>query len=470
VGGFGKNKMNMLSGRATKTFTLLSIGQRGVGKTVFLAGSYAELHSGSETESPQQLWFDCQDTQVQETIENILSYVVTTGEYPPPTLKITNFNFSLKRHSIRGVQTLCHFRWWDIPGEICDIKNPDFKTMVANSHGGCVFIDAYKLVHNNAYLQVLKDIIDQVMSIASLVQLNELKYPFALILTKCDLLEPGSIKQKQVEEELKPLTNRLDGVKANYQQFYSFIPIVYTEGASTLKPASAAAPLLWLVWELNKAHNLGGMKNPLLVVTPFKSSRSQVQQLVDGELQSLFKPADKAVRVKKTLNPYLSPTAGRNLLLLALAIIGLVGITTSLFVDYKRFLQTESKNVVNAQENIATLLRGGNFNQALPLMEKLVQQEPERLELRLQLAALYEFTGQVNKAETAYDQVLAQQKNNLEALVGKAVLRHAQGDNKTAIALFAQAEKIAPSELKAQVRAAAQRTFQPPAKLMHSSK
>lgn len=335
--------MNMLSGTATKTFTLLSIGQRGVGKTVFLAGSYAELHSGSETKRPQQLWFDCQDTQVQEKLEDILSYVVKTGEYPPPTVKITNFNFSLKRHSIRGVQTLCHFRWWDIPGEICDIKNPDFKTIVANSHGCCVFIDAYKLVHNNAYLQVLKDIIDQVMAIASLVQINELKYSFALILTKCDLLEPGSIKQKQVEEELKPLTNRLDGVKANYQQFYSFIPIVHTEGASTLKPAGAAAPLLWLVWELNKG-------------------RSQVQQLVDGELQSLFTPPDKAVRVKKMLNPYLSPTARRNLLLLALAIIGLVGITSSLFVDYKRFLQTESKNVVNAQENIATLLRGGNFS------------------------------------------------------------------------------------------------------------
>jgi GTP-binding protein EngB required for normal cell division len=141
----------------------------------------------------------------------------------------------LKRHSLWGVETVCHFRWWDIPGEICNIKSPDFKAMVATSHGCCVFIDAYKLVYDNTYLQLLKEIIEQVMAIASLVQLNELKYPFALILTKCDLLKLDSIKQKQVEDNLEPLITRLNGVKANYQTFYSFIPIVQTENASTLK-------------------------------------------------------------------------------------------------------------------------------------------------------------------------------------------------------------------------------------------
>jgi len=394
---------------------------------------------------------------------------VPTGQYPPPTLKITNFNFSLKRHSLWGVETVCHFRWWDIPGEICNIKSPDFKAMVATSHGCCVFIDAYKLVYDNTYLQLLKEIIEQVMAIASLVQLNELKYPFALILTKCDLLKLDSIKQKQVEDNLEPLITRLNGVKANYQTFYSFIPIVQTENASTLKAKGAADPQLWLVQELNKAHNLGLIKNPLSVVTLFRTRRSQVEQLVDGELQSLFIPTEKSARVEKLLGKYLFPTNPKNLLLLALAIIGLVGIISSLFLDYKRFLQPETKNAVT-QEHIATLLRSGDFNRALPLMEKLVALEPERLDLRLQLAQLYEFTGQVNKAEIAYDQVLTQQKNNLKALIGKAVLRHAQGDTKAALTLFAEAEKIAPTEVKAQVRAVAQKTFQSAAKLMPSGK
>ncbi len=51
--------MNLLSEDAIKTFNLLIIGQRGVGKTVFLAGSYTELHVDSQKEPPRQLWFDC---------------------------------------------------------------------------------------------------------------------------------------------------------------------------------------------------------------------------------------------------------------------------------------------------------------------------------------------------------------------------------------------------------------------------
>jgi len=54
-----------------------------VGKTVFLAGSYAELHSPTQTDGAQRLWFDCQDSQAQENIEDILNYIGETGEYPP---------------------------------------------------------------------------------------------------------------------------------------------------------------------------------------------------------------------------------------------------------------------------------------------------------------------------------------------------------------------------------------------------
>ena len=70
--------MKLLS-NATNTFNLLSIGQRGVGKTVFPAGSYAELHTDSPTQRPEQFWFDCQDSSVQENIGRILSYIIKTG-------------------------------------------------------------------------------------------------------------------------------------------------------------------------------------------------------------------------------------------------------------------------------------------------------------------------------------------------------------------------------------------------------
>jgi len=82
---------------ATKTFSILSIGQGC--KTVFLAGSYAELHSPTQTDGAQRLWFDCQDSQAQENIEDILNYIGETG-VSTSTMKVTNFNLSLKRHSL----------------------------------------------------------------------------------------------------------------------------------------------------------------------------------------------------------------------------------------------------------------------------------------------------------------------------------------------------------------------------------
>jgi len=44
------------------------------------------------------------------------------------------------------------------------------------------------------------------------------------------------------------------------------------------------------------------------------------------------------------------------------------------------------------------------------VVENLVQREPENLDLRLQLAQLYENTGQIAKAETEYEQILLAKK------------------------------------------------------------
>ncbi len=67
------------------------------------------------------------------------------------------------------------FRWWDVPGESCNLNNPEFKAIVSASHGCCIFINADALVHDKAYLLVFEDIIDQVVAIASLVSLNGFK-------------------------------------------------------------------------------------------------------------------------------------------------------------------------------------------------------------------------------------------------------------------------------------------------------
>jgi GTPase SAR1 family protein len=243
--------MNLAVATTPKTFSLLSIGQRGVGKTVFLAGSYTELHPDNQSDAPQQLWFDCEDEEVQSNLEKIKNHVARTNLYPPPTIKITNFDFSLKRRLRSGVETVCNFRWWDIPGESCNVHNPDFQEMIFTSNGCCVFINAHALIEDKDYPSVLEDIYNQVAAIASVVYKYNIQYAFALILTKCDLIDLNLTTQSQIDQSLQPIITYLDLLKLTYQKFYSAIPIVATNGVSSLKAQGAASPLLWLLSHLN---------------------------------------------------------------------------------------------------------------------------------------------------------------------------------------------------------------------------
>ena len=458
----GKKKINIFPGNLTQTkpFNLLSIGQRGVGKTVFLVGSYAELQANHLTAHPQKLWFDCQNNQVQENIEKILNYIVQTNQYPPPTMKIVNFSFSLKRQRLWGEQTLCNFTWNDIPGEICDIHNLEFRNMVFNSHGCCVFIDAYALRHSDAYLQVLDDIFEQVMALTSLVYLNGLEYPLALILTKSDLLESTSQNQQIITKKLQPLTTHLNAVKANYQIFQSFIPLIRSKDTPSLEAKGAAVALLWLVWELNKVHNPGLEHQLLNLLNRILPGKYQSQQeLPDGAIQNLFH-ANNPEQVKSSTG--LAPTNNflkrSSLLYIAL---GSVTMLLILIVGYQQFFSNQP-NQDNTIANIESLQQSGQFEQAIQQLEQLIQREPQRVDLRLKLAQLYEIMGKVTDAENVYDQILAKQSDNLKALVGKAVLRQVQGDTKSASSLFERAEKVAPNALKSQVRAVANSTMRSP--------
>lgn len=300
--------MNILPASTPKTFSLLSIGQRGVGKTVFLAGSYAELHPDNHPENSQQAWFDCQDSEVQANLEKMKNHVARTGLYPPPTIKITNFNFSLKRKSGSGTKTVCHFNWSDIPGEFCNLRNPAFQDMILSANGCCVFINAHALINDPDYPQLLEDVYNQVAAIASVIHKYNMKYTFALILTQCDLIEFNSNTQKQIADNLEPLTTYLDSVEVTHQTFYSAIPIVSQEGIFRLQPTGAASPLLWILSKLNDAHNV-----------------SWGQQLVERLTQTL------------SLKEKLSFKTRRSILIMSLVSVSLVGAIASLFLAANLF-------------------------------------------------------------------------------------------------------------------------------------
>lgn len=440
--------MNLFSKTVPKVFNILSVGQRGVGKTVFLAGSYAQLQTNRERQG--QLWFDCSDAEAQKNLEGIFNYIAANRQYPPPTMKITDFDFALKHRDRLGTRTLCQFRWWDIPGEVCRIDHPDFQQMVLNSHSCCLLINAYALISDSAYLPSLEENIKQVVAIASLVEQHHLDYKFSLVFTQCDRLESGYLSQIQIEEQLQPLINRLDQAKAKYQKFYSSIPIVQNEGRAELKVTGAAEALLWLLLEK-------------------RSARFQ-QSLATG----LAQKSNKLALMSKRKRNALLILAGSSLLGAIAFIFFGFGLVTqrsesvqnpdTQIRKYQEVLEVDPNNL-NALVDLSNLyLERGEVDQAIPIMERIVEQNPENLEWHLNLAKLYELTNQKSKAEDAYDQILAQQNNNFIALIGKAVLRSEQGDRGTAESLFARAEQAAPTEdLKAKVRALAQSALTPSA-------
>ncbi len=137
---------------------------------------------------------------------------------------------------------------------------------------------------------------------------------------------------------------------------------------------------------------------------------------------------------------------------------------------YQTVLKREPNNL-SALGSLAELyLRSGQYAQATPLVEKVSALQPENLQITQQLVALYVQTKQFEKipatyarSEAVYDQLLAKDKNNLNGLVGKARLRQIQGDLKTARTLLDQAVKVAPADLKPQVKKLSEQMLAPPA-------
>lgn len=256
-----------MSSSEPELFNLLCLGQRGVGKTVFLAGSYDELNHADPSRHQQKLWFECEREDDKNNLDSVLDYVQRTGQYPPPTLKITDFHFILKQRTYRGTRPLCHFRWWDIPGEYCDFANPEFQKMVLSSHSCCVFINGARLVNDPSYIGELEGLMKQVISIATLIDQETVNYRFALIFTQCDRLVSGPMSRLQIEEHIQFLIASLDAAEAKYQRFYSGIPIVTEPPGYRFQVKGSAAAFIWIVSELNKdsrlPHNHSSLENSL---------------------------------------------------------------------------------------------------------------------------------------------------------------------------------------------------------------
>ncbi len=439
------------------TFNLLSIGPRGVGKSVFLAGTYADVRSGRQASS-SDIRFEGGDDKTKETLENLLDYIERTGQYPPPTMQVTGFTFkgtSPRRHN----RTLCNFRWADVPGEVCRLDNRAFEAMLLDSHGCCVFIDALALVQDPNYQVQLDEVAEQLEVMASLATQSGLRYLFALILTKCDDLPAGSTTLIQIEQKFRKLTMRLDEAHAIYRQFYSSVSIISSGKRSVAVSKNTSAPLSWMLSELYKASRsrrkpakLGrGSEEALVNVRLPKYSRRSTHLwpkvlasmgIVAVGMGVWFGTSQVQTKIGQALS--LSPPTQEQAFARELA-------------KYERKLKKAPEDADVLSKLVGLHQEQGQHESSLEYLEQLIALQPENLNLYLSKAGLYAAMGLKEQEEAAYDEVLVLQEDNVAALTNKAILRSTQGDLETARYLFSRAEAVATDgELKKTVQDAAQ--------------
>jgi tetratricopeptide (TPR) repeat protein len=424
-------------------FNLLSLGQRGVGKTVFLAGCYAEFSAQARQQTSPAWWLECQNDRDRENLDSIFNYIAKTGNYPPPTLKITDFNFSLKQRNRWGTKTFCYLRWWDIPGEYCDFDHPEFQKMVLNSQSCCVFINAERLLRDASYEKPLAALLKQVVAIANLLDNQKLEYGFAFIFTQCDRLPAGPMSRLQIEKRLLSLFSSLESANAKYQRFYSAIPLVEAAGTFKLQPTGAAAAFLWLASQLSKSqHN-----SQATLATSLQADVSSLSH----SLPVRPKPQGKRMAIGLAALGVVAAIAFAGFRLIPS--LETVSPVEQKIQQYQAYLQDNPDDFETLVALANLYLTQGQLDRAIPVMEKIVRLRPNSLDWQFNLAKLYELSKATSKAEKVYDRILSQDPRHFKALLGKALLRRDQGDRAAAKQLLLQAEQVAPSsDLKAKVR------------------
>ncbi len=408
------------SAQKINEFRILSLGHRGVGKTVFLVGAYVHLLN-----NPEQITIESHDV-TKQNIQKVLKYIKETGQYPPATATVSNFNFEISKTSRRQNKLLYNFSFIDIPGELAESTSEDIQSnlrlqeLIISSHACCAFFDASALVKSEDYLWKVSSIINQLSTVASIAASNEFAYPIAIVFTKCDSLgKPVNIFP--VEERAEQIIEQLNAVCANYKKFYSAVQIIKHDSevkisSSETGQSSGGAAILWLLQVLSEAH-------------------SESKLNIKSHLDALTSPS-----LKEYINPSTNWKKIRRITLAASSALVLLAVPSWFYNERRQETANNSTGIENSiTENLAVLrsqpnnlaalinlvnlyIQAGENQKAIPVMEKLIKLEPESNEWKLNLARLYLGNGQTVEAEKVYDQILKSDKNNVTALKEKAAL------------------------------------------------
>ena len=429
----------------SKQLKLISLGARGVGKTVFLVNSCA-IALQEKNKNLQGSWFECQDPQSLKMVTNLLKYIEQNRAYPPATFKISNFNLSLKTNSLGETQTICDIQWKDIPGEWCDLNNPNFQSALLESHGCCIFVDSEALLNQPSYTEELAQNIKQVEAITSLIHQNNLvRYPIALICTKYDLIQSNSIGLIQLEEQLKPLIKQLEANQSISQRFYSGIPLLQSESGIMSQTTNADEALRWITTELNEIHPSDNPQNL-------------------GQVLKMITEVPIENNSEQTVPTPAAPKNSKKALNLALVICGVIAAAGGLFLTIMPKTVGPATDTATAKslESFKAVLKDDPTNEsaisgiikiysdelrqedkAISLLESLHSKNPTNLNILVSLAQLYEIQGDIEKQEVSLDKVLKLDKINLAAIQSKVRLKVENNKPQEARDVINQAKKHA---------------------------
>ncbi|AGY59554.1 hypothetical protein [Gloeobacter kilaueensis] len=229
------------------TYHLQIIGHPQSGRSTFLAASYYRARELLRSLGKASLSLSCTDQASREFIDRILSHVRVNGDYPklsgcPDTLRLHFYNLHAPTRLFGEREiAVCYWIWHKL-------SLPDSSAALPDADGSCLFIDAAQLMDDIAYRAKLDELTGVALSIAQ--KAHRRPHPFAIVLTKCDLLGQMTPALRRVlNRELIPLTEALARSESLHQVFFSSLAIGVvpnTQRYFLLSSDSAAAPL-WLM-------------------------------------------------------------------------------------------------------------------------------------------------------------------------------------------------------------------------------
>ncbi|MDB9437715.1 hypothetical protein PN450_13135 [Dolichospermum lemmermannii CS-548] len=181
------------------TYNVVILGPSGSGKTVFLGSMYHKLSTQGESG-----FFLAVDNAQRISLNQIYTEVATGEKWPDPTqiAEISNWTFTCKIQSPKGIYSACQFQYTDYAGEfVTDRDNEEFKEKIKNADALLGLIDGLRLLSSiNGEDSGIQWETKELANVLSVMQNTDKSIHF--IISKWDVIEESGKNLEQVRNHL----------------------------------------------------------------------------------------------------------------------------------------------------------------------------------------------------------------------------------------------------------------------------